>query len=61
MSSIDAAFIEASNCFDFANHIWLSRQKERYDDAKKAFDMGMKIYNEYFAEKNTCAEEEFEF
>ena len=61
MSKTDTAFIEASTCFDFANQIWNSRQKERYDDAKRAFDMGMRIYNEYFAEKNACEDENFEF
>ncbi len=61
MSDTDAAFIEASNCFDFANHIWASRQKEKYDDAQKAYDLGVKIYEEKFVKKNACVDDDFEF
>lgn len=61
MSDIDAAYIEASNCFNFASHIWASRQKEKYDEAKKAYDLGVEIYEKHFSEKNTCVDENFEF
>ena len=61
MSETDAAYIEASNCFDFANHIWASRQKDKYEDAQKAYDLGVQIYEKYFKEKNTCVDENFEF
>lgn len=61
MSDMDAAYIEASSCFEFANQIWRSRDKKRYGDAQRAFDSGMKIYNENFVEKNICEDEEFEF
>lgn len=61
MSDMDAAFIEASNCFDFANQIWASKDKKKYDQAQKSFEAGMKIYNEKFVEKNICEDENFEF
>jgi hypothetical protein len=49
------------NCLDFANHIWASRQKDKYEDAQKAYDLGVKIYEEKFVKKNVCAEDDFEF
>ena len=61
MSDTDAAFIEASNCFDFANHIWASRQSDKYDDAMKAYELGVKIYQEKFVEKKICDKDDFEF
>ena len=61
MSDTDAAYIEASNCFDFANHIWASRQKDKYEDAQKAYDLGVEIYEKHFAEKKSCVDENFEF
>lgn len=61
MIASDIAYIEALNCFEFANHIWSSRQAEKYEDAHKAYEMGMKIYNEKFVEKNTCVDDDFEF
>jgi hypothetical protein len=61
MSDTDCAYIEAMNCLDFANHIWASRQKEKYEDAQKAYDLGVKIYQEKFVKKNVCAEDDFEF
>jgi hypothetical protein len=61
MSDTDASYLEAMNCFEFAGHIWESRQKDKYEDAQKAYDLGIKIYNEKFVEKNTCVDDDFEF
>ena len=61
MSESDIAFIEAVNCFSFATQIWGSKQSDKYEEANRAYEMGMKIYREKFIEKNTCEEKEFEF
>mgnify|MGYP003333007093 FL=1 len=61
MRETDFAYIEAMNCLDFANHIWASRQKEKYEDARKAYEMGVKIYQEKFVEKKICVDDDFEF
>lgn len=61
MSDTDASYLEAMNCLEFANHIWTSRQKDKYEEAQKAYDLGVKIYEEKFLKKNACVDDGFEF
>jgi hypothetical protein len=61
MSKTDEAYLEAMNCFSFANQIWASGQKDRFNDAEKAYSKGLKIYQENFVEKKICEDDDFEF
>lgn len=61
MISLEEAYIEAMNCFMFANQVWASGQKERFNDAEAAYQKGKKIYQENFGEKKICEDEKFEF
>lgn len=61
MIETDAAYIEALNCFSFATQIWGAKQVDKYQDAQRAYEMGMKIYRENFVEKKICKEDDFEF
>lgn len=57
---MDLAYIEIMNCFTFANQIWGSHQKDRYEEAQKSWDIGMKLYQEKFLKKNTCEDNNLE-
>jgi hypothetical protein len=61
MSKTDEAYLEAMNCFSFANQIWAAGQKDRFDDAERAYSKGLEIYNENFVEKKICEDDDFEF
>jgi len=61
MSKNDEAYIEAMNCFGFANQIWASGQKDRFHDAERAYQKGIEIYQQNFVEKKICEDDDFEF
>jgi len=61
MLETESAYIEALNCFSFATQIWGAKQVDKYQDAQRAYEMGMKIYRENFVEKKVCKEDDFEF
>lgn len=60
MNEKDLAFVEIMNCFTFANQIWGAKQKDRFDEAKKAYELGMKIYREKFLQENSCKDNNLE-